>query len=158
MSFYGDMEFVEEFAYRDHAVEVFRTERGGHCEKCDLDHEPRKRRCDSCGDEIRTFLICRVHVNGSDLGVDCSDVDDAREFAKLWIDEQVDGNTAPKVLSPPVPDLPVPKPNSKRGKKQRSEGVNAPASRGRAKLISQIKQLGWGRKLQAILNRLPGKA
>ncbi|HTK05485.1 MAG TPA: hypothetical protein VL500_07905 [Candidatus Eisenbacteria bacterium] len=146
MAFYGEMALVEEFIYRKLIAEIYRAVKGGRCEKCDLDHEPDDRFCTSCGDEIFPTVVYPIKVSGSDVGFYGDDIEQAKELARAWIDDFLDGNEPDLELELDDP------PPDKKGRKRRRRQVwsQAPGAKNE-QLLEQVRQLGWGKKALAIL-------
>lgn len=147
MAFYGKLTLVESFTYQKLVAEVFRTLRGGHCEKCDLDHEPADKTCSSCKDPIIPSEVYLIKVSGQDVGIECATKDEAKEIAKAWIDDLLDGD---KPDDEGEDKLIANVPPKRRGRKR--QAWNQPGGGPKNdRLLEQIKKMGWGRKAVQIL-------
>ncbi len=152
MAFYGDFTMIEDFTYRGMLAQIFRAVRGGHCDKCDLDHEPYDLRCSSCGDEILPRRVFRIFIAERDIDVDAESALEAKEFAKAWIDDALDRPPEEEPERPKGELILPPPPKGKRGKKRRRRVVGDPLRQHQmVSLVEQVKQLGWGKRALAIM-------
>lgn len=146
MAFYGKLTLVESFTYQKLLAEVYRTMRGGHCEKCDLDHEPADKICSSCNDPITPSEVYLIKVSGQDVGIECASKDEAKEIAKAWIDDLLDGDKPDDEEDKLLANVPP----KRRGRKR--QAWNQPGGGPRNdRLLEQVKKMGWGRKAIQIL-------
>ena len=153
MAFYGKMRRVNHFVYRKIFAEIYHTLEGAtHCE---IPHEPDKLKCDGCGAPIYPKEVWLVHISGYDIGLPSESLKDAEELAKMWIDD----------LSDPPPDFFGPEPPLDEGKKGKENGrgpkerdaKNPVAGNGHQRIIAAVRQLGWGKKLAALIAKRRGK-
>lgn len=128
MAHYGDAEQILKFTHRKKAVTVFRATRGGRCETCARDQEPTALECAACARPVRPRETYRVTISGHVAALDCDSEEEARECAKALIDADQDDESA-EPADEPLDASP-------------SDGISA-----------QIKKLGWGNKLRAIVER-----
>ena len=146
MAFYGKLTLVESFTYQKLLAEVYRTMRGGHCEKCDLDHEPADKLCSSCKDPIHPSEVYLIKVSGQDVGIECASKDEAKEIAKAWIDDLLDGDKPDDEEDKMLANVPP----KRRGRKR--QAWNQPGGGPKnERLLEQVKKMGWGRKAIQIL-------
>jgi hypothetical protein len=148
MAFYGKLILVEEFIHRGHVAKVYRTMRGAiHCR---LDHEVSARKCQACGKPVEPVRVYVIYVENKPLGIDCEKKEEALELARLWIDDMIndpdddddeDGDREDAENGPN-------KPPKERDAKAPTGGKGA-----KKKLVKSIKQLGWGRRALAMIQK-----
>lgn len=146
LSFYSDKTTVSTFKHRDMKVAILTAQRGAtHCE---LDHEPDKTVCDNCGAAINSAEVILIEINGADIGVDFEhcDLKDAKEFAKVYIDDLSDRPKNTGTMSRNQN-----RPNKRRKKKDPNSAL-LPGSDS-SNLIDIIKKLGWESEGHRILNK-----
>ncbi len=144
MAFYGNSKLVDSFTYKKLRVEIYRTVKGGYCEKCDLDHEPQDKVCSNCGDEISTTIVFLIKVSDKDVGIECATKDEAGEIAKAWIDDYIDDPDAKD--DEPDDALIIPDKGKKRRVPERPPGKEKVRP-----IVAAVRQLGWGKRFLAIV-------
>jgi hypothetical protein len=131
MGIYGNRRVVKRERYKNYHVEILEINRGGR--HCDVDHDVTARRCGKCGAKIAPHNVFLIQVNGDRIDdPEFDNADSALATAKKWIDSWESSETD----NPPGAD--------DDDEIAEDAGSGGSASDVEARLLKQMKQLGWG--------------